>query len=56
MPAINVIVTARNEADRLGATLDALAESFPGARVIVADDGSTDAHAARWRDSTAPSW
>ncbi|MCW3064845.1 MAG: glycosyl transferase family 2 [Solirubrobacterales bacterium] len=37
-----VIVTAYQEADRLAATLDALAAAFPGARVIVADDGSTD--------------
>jgi glycosyltransferase involved in cell wall biosynthesis len=41
--AITVIVTAHNEADRLGATLDALEASFPDVRVIVADDGSTDA-------------
>jgi glycosyltransferase involved in cell wall biosynthesis len=40
------IVTAHNEADRLGATLAALAEAFPGARVLVADDGSTDGSAA----------
>ena len=38
-----VIVTARNEADRLPATLAALDRAFPGARVVVADDGSTDA-------------
>jgi glycosyltransferase involved in cell wall biosynthesis len=37
-----VIVTAYQEADRLPATLAALAEAFPRARVIVADDGSTD--------------
>jgi glycosyltransferase involved in cell wall biosynthesis len=36
------IVTARNEADRLPATLAALAATFPGARVLVADDASTD--------------
>lgn len=36
------IVTAHQEADRLPATLAALAEAFPGSRVIVADDGSTD--------------
>jgi len=43
-----VIVSAYNEADRLPATLAALGEAFPGARVVVADDGSTDgtAHAA----------
>ena len=41
-----VLVTARDEAGRLGATLDALAVAFPGAPVVVADDGSTDATAA----------
>jgi glycosyltransferase involved in cell wall biosynthesis len=40
-----VIVTAHNEADRLPATLAALAAAFPGARVVVADDGSTDGSA-----------
>jgi len=38
-----VIVTVYNEADRSGATLDALARAFPGAPVILADDGSADA-------------
>lgn len=37
-----VVVTARNEADRLPATLAALAAAFPRARVLVADDGSDD--------------
>jgi glycosyltransferase involved in cell wall biosynthesis len=37
-----VIVTAYNEADRLPATLAALRTVFPGAPVIVADDGSRD--------------
>jgi glycosyltransferase involved in cell wall biosynthesis len=37
-----VVVTAYNEADRLGETLSALAEAFPGARVVVADDASED--------------
>lgn len=41
-PATAVIVTAHNEADRLPATLQALAAAFPGARILVADDGSTD--------------
>jgi len=40
MPA--VIVTAWNEADRLPDTLRALGEAFPGARILVADDASTD--------------
>jgi glycosyltransferase involved in cell wall biosynthesis len=37
-----VIVTAYEEADRLPATLAALGSAFPRARVIVADDGSSD--------------
>jgi glycosyltransferase involved in cell wall biosynthesis len=37
-----IIVTAHEEADRLPDTLAALATAFPGAQVIVADDGSTD--------------
>lgn len=37
-----VIAAARNEADRIGATVDALNRSFPGALVFVADDASAD--------------
>jgi glycosyltransferase involved in cell wall biosynthesis len=40
-----VIIAARNEADRIGATLAALRETFPEAELIVADDASTDATA-----------
>jgi glycosyltransferase involved in cell wall biosynthesis len=40
--ALAVIVAARNEADRVGETVRALREAFPGARVWVADDASTD--------------
>ena len=36
------IVAARNEADRIGATVRALRGAFPGARVWVADDASDD--------------
>ena len=36
------IVAAQNEAERIGAALDALAEALPGARLMVADDASTD--------------
>jgi glycosyltransferase involved in cell wall biosynthesis len=43
MPASTfVIVTAYNEAELIGATLDAVSRAFPGARVLLADDGSTD--------------
>lgn len=41
-PARAAIVVARNEADSIGATLDALAASMPGARLLVADDASSD--------------
>jgi glycosyltransferase involved in cell wall biosynthesis len=37
-----IVVAARNEEDRITPTLDALARAFPGARVIVASDGSRD--------------
>jgi glycosyltransferase involved in cell wall biosynthesis len=36
------IVAARNEADRIGATVAALRAAFPGAAVWVADDASSD--------------
>lgn len=36
------IAAARNEADRVGDTLDALAAALPGARLWVADDASED--------------
>jgi glycosyltransferase involved in cell wall biosynthesis len=44
-PDTAVIVTAFNEADRLPATLAALVAAFPDARIVVADDGSTDGSA-----------
>lgn len=37
-----VIVCARNEADRIGATVIALREAFPAAHLVVADDASED--------------
>jgi glycosyltransferase involved in cell wall biosynthesis len=37
-----VIVAARNEGERIGATLDALSAALPGARLLVADDASSD--------------
>lgn len=44
-----VLIAARNEAQRLPATLAALHAALPGARIVVADDGSDDgtAQAAR---------
>jgi glycosyltransferase involved in cell wall biosynthesis len=41
-----VIVTARNEAERLGRTLGALRQAFPEAELWVADNGSEDATGA----------
>jgi hypothetical protein len=41
-----VLVAARDEAGRIGATVAALRAAFPDARVIVADDGSRDGTAA----------
>ncbi len=37
-----VLVAARDEGERIGETLAGLGVAFPGARVWVADDGSTD--------------
>jgi glycosyltransferase involved in cell wall biosynthesis len=48
-----VIVAAHNEAERIGATLAALALSFPDAPVFLADDGSTDATSQIARDAGA---
>ena len=42
---VAIVVAAYNEAERIGATLAALARAFPGAEVWVADDGSVDATA-----------
>jgi glycosyltransferase involved in cell wall biosynthesis len=42
MPAPLVIVAARDEAERIAATLDALRAAFPAAALWVADDASTD--------------
>src|SRR3989304_5148696 len=41
-----VLVAARDEEERIGATVTALREAFPGAEVVVADDGSRDSTAA----------
>ena len=41
-PTLYVIAAARNEADRVADTFDALAAAFPGARLLLADDASED--------------
>ena len=42
-----VVIAAYNEGDRIAETVEALASAFPGARIFVADDGSSDETAAR---------
>jgi hypothetical protein len=37
-----ILIAARDEEERIGATVRALHELFPGAEVVVADDGSCD--------------
>ena len=43
---VAVLVAARDEGERIEATVAALREQFPGVEVIVADDGSQDGTAA----------
>jgi glycosyltransferase involved in cell wall biosynthesis len=52
-PQTFAIVTAYNEADRIGATLATLADAFPGARLIVGDDGSAEGTAQIAREAGA---
>ena len=42
MDDFTILVAARDEEERIGATVAALREAFPDAEVIVADDGSRD--------------
>jgi len=44
---LTVLVAARDEVKRIGDTVAALRDAFPDAEVVVADDGSLDATAAR---------
>jgi len=43
---LTVLIAARDEEERVGATIAALREQFPGAAIVVADDGSRDRTAA----------
>ncbi len=52
-PPLTVLVAARDEAERIGATVIALREAFPEAEVIVADDGSRDGTAAAAEEAGA---
>jgi glycosyltransferase involved in cell wall biosynthesis len=48
-----VIVSAHNEADRLPATVGALRAAFPEARIVIADDASSDGTAEAGRSAGA---
>ena len=37
-----MLVAARDEEERIGATVEALRAQFPDAAIVVADDGSRD--------------
>jgi glycosyltransferase involved in cell wall biosynthesis len=52
-PPTIVILTARNEAESLAATLDAVSQAFPGCSVVVGDDGSQDGTASLARAAGA---
>ena len=53
MAELTVIVAARDEEERIGATVTALRQQFPDAEVIVADDGSRDRTAPEAEDAGA---
>ena len=42
---LTILIAARDEAERIGTTIEELRRQFPDAEVIVADDGSRDATA-----------
>ena len=52
-PGLTVLVAARDEEERIGRTVEGLREAFPGAEVVVADDGSCDRTAAAASDAGA---
>jgi len=51
--ALTILVAARDEEAAIARTVRALQEQFPGAEVIVADDGSRDATAAQAEEAGA---
>ena len=52
-PRLTVLVAARDEEQRIGRTVAALREAFPGAEIVVADDGSRDGTASVASDAGA---
>ena len=43
---LTILIAARDEAERIGTTIEELRRRFPDAELIVADDGSRDGTAA----------
>jgi hypothetical protein len=52
-PPLTILVAARDEEERIAATVESLRAQFPDAEVIVADDGSRDDTAARAENAGA---
>jgi hypothetical protein len=50
---LTILVAARDEADRIGATVAALRRDFPDAEILVVDGASSDATAARAEEAGA---
>src|SRR5215467_16220360 len=50
---LTVLLAARDEEERIGATVLALRGAFPDAEVVFADDGSRDATAERAQEAGA---
>jgi hypothetical protein len=50
---LTILIAARDEEERIAATVEALRAQFPGVEVIVADDGSRDTTAVRAEDAGA---
>ncbi len=50
---LTILIAARDEEERIGTTIEALRRAFPGAEVVVADDGSRDSTPAAARRAGA---
>jgi hypothetical protein len=50
---LTILIAARDEEERIAATVESLRNQFPAAEVIVADDGSRDATAERAEEAGA---
>jgi len=50
---LTVLVAARDEAERIGATVAALRREFPNAEILVVDGASTDGTAERAEEAGA---